>query len=98
MRSAPRQSSARWTPAEDPGGIVEVDLAQDDLRQADAVDLPAPLDRRGAGELAVEGLEVAPGLGEEADLVLARGRVGPVRAVHHLVLVLADAGVGPEQD
>src|SRR5437763_13607106 len=98
MRSGPRESSVGWTPAQDPGGIVEVDLAQDLLRKADAVDLPAPLDGGGAVDLTVERLEIAPGLGEEANLVLAgRGR-GAVRAVHHVLLVGADAAAGPEQD
>src|SRR6185437_7482234 len=98
MRSGSRQSSAGWTPAQDPDGVVEIDLAQDRLGQADAVDLPASLDGGGAGELAVERLEVAPGLGEEADFIFSCRRVGAVRAVHHLVLVGADAGVGAEED
>src|SRR6516165_9687675 len=98
MGSGPRQSSAGWTPAQDAGGVLEVDLLQDPLRKSNTVDLPAPLDGGGAVDLAVQRLEIAPGLGEEADLVFSCRRVGAVRAVHHLVLVLADAGVGPEQD
>src|SRR5580692_3278596 len=98
MRSGPRQSSAGWSPAQDPDCIVEIDLAQDRLGQPDAVDLPAALDGGGAVDLAVQRLEVAPGLREETDLVLAGGRLGAVRAVHHLVLVGADAGVGAEED
>src|SRR3954467_12696507 len=98
MRSGPRQSSAGWSPAQQSGGIVEVDLSQDGLGQADAVDLPAPLDGGRALDLAVQRLEIAPGLGEEADLVRAGGRGRAVGAVHHVLLVGADAGVGPEQD
>src|SRR5579863_6198281 len=97
MGSGPLQSSAGWTPAQDADGVVEVDLAQDRLRQPDAVDLPAPLDGGGAVDLAIERLEIAPGRGEAANLVLAGGRSGAIRAVQHLVLVGAGGGVGPEQ-
>src|SRR5450631_2440961 len=98
MGSGPRQSSAGWSPAQQAGRIVEVDLAQDRLGQPDAVDLPAALNWGGAVDLAVQRLEVAPGLREETDFVRAGGRVGAGRAVHHVLLVGSDAGVGPEQD
>ena len=59
-------------PPQQARGVLEVDLAQDRLGQAHAVDLPAALDGRGVLELPVAGLEVAPGGAEEALLVGAR--------------------------
>ena len=88
----------RRLPLEQARRVLEVELAQDLLGQAEAVDLPAALDRRGRFELAVVGLEVAPGRLEEAALVVERGRRGAVRAVHHVVLRRPHAEVGAEQD
>ena len=56
-------------PAQNPGGVVEVELAQNRLGQAQTIDFPAALDGGGVLELLVGGLEVAPGGGEEALLV-----------------------------
>src|SRR5206468_25448 len=63
-------AGAEWgLPLQEAGGVLEVDLSQHRLGEADAVDLPAALDGGGALEVLVAGLEVAPGGGEEALLV-----------------------------
>src|SRR3954470_17284042 len=55
-----RLSGGRGPPPEDARRVLEIDLLQDGVGQAHAVDLPAALDGRRALELLVGRLEVAP--------------------------------------
>jgi hypothetical protein len=83
--------SSRWA-------FLAIDLAEDVARQADPVDRPLPLDRRGVGEPLVAGLEEPPGRRVEVIDVRLRRRRRARRSQHQVAGIAAHAEIGAEED